>query len=231
MTDPPPDEGPRKDQDDPNAPILLTEKTKDDSQGLDASQLNNGRPPSAVPKPLDQIKQASEKDAAASGSKVEKLDMGRDPDAKPGQPPADSAGKRATDPDAGMPDVRTPKSRPDTKVDAARPEKAVSRPKKKLADLPASVQSLDKDGDGQIGLYEWPREKISQFTDLDGDKDGFLTPQELHDGAESQRDKPPAAKQESAGAQSTEASGDGGGVHETKGDQGVQEPTSNPSTE
>jgi len=230
MTDPSPDEGPRKDQDDPEAPILLTEKNKNDSQGPGTSELNNGREPSAVPKPPDQVKQITEGDAAAGDTPVEKLDTGRDPAAKPGLPSADEPA--ATEPDAGNRDARKYVGRSDPKVDATPPAKTATRPRKEMTDLPDSVQSLDKDGDGQIGLYEWPREKISQFTELDGDKDGFLTPQELHDGATAQREDSPAAKQKPAKTQPTEGTGgEASGDSETEVGQGKEKPTSNPSTE
>ena len=45
--------------------------------------------------------------------------------------------------------------------------------------LPKEYQALDKNGDGQIGLYEWERSKYAEFRKLDKNHDGFLTPQEL----------------------------------------------------
>lgn len=45
--------------------------------------------------------------------------------------------------------------------------------------LPESYQKLDKNKDGQIGLYEWERAKYAEFRKLDKNRDGFLTPQEL----------------------------------------------------
>lgn len=45
--------------------------------------------------------------------------------------------------------------------------------------LPKEYQALDKNGDGQIGLYEWDRGKYAEFKKLDKNHDGFLTPQEL----------------------------------------------------
>lgn len=45
--------------------------------------------------------------------------------------------------------------------------------------LPAWCVEHDRDRDGQIGLYEWPRRERSLFTRLDLNGDGFLTPQEL----------------------------------------------------
>jgi hypothetical protein len=45
--------------------------------------------------------------------------------------------------------------------------------------LPKEYQALDKNNDGQIGLYEWERSKYAEFRKLDKNHDGFLTPQEL----------------------------------------------------
>src|SRR6185436_7048573 len=46
--------------------------------------------------------------------------------------------------------------------------------------LPKEFESRDKNGDGQIGMYEWERSKYSEFAKLDKNGDGFLTPQELN---------------------------------------------------
>ncbi|HVJ85400.1 MAG TPA: hypothetical protein VM452_07125 [Caulifigura sp.] len=51
--------------------------------------------------------------------------------------------------------------------------------------LPASYADVDTDRDNQIGLYEWKKAKrpLAQFTQLDANRDGFLTPRELERGA------------------------------------------------
>lgn len=51
---------------------------------------------------------------------------------------------------------------------------------KMVPTLPRDYESLDKNGDGQIGMYEWDRSKYSEFVKLDKNGDGFLTPQELN---------------------------------------------------
>ena len=47
--------------------------------------------------------------------------------------------------------------------------------------LPAAYAEVDADRDNQIGLYEWKKAKrpLAQFTQLDANRDGFLTPREL----------------------------------------------------
>ena len=54
-----------------------------------------------------------------------------------------------------------------------------TRPYRSLVELPAEYREFDKDGDGQIGLYEWPRDRIREFLALDKNQDGFLTIDEL----------------------------------------------------
>ena len=114
------------------------------------SPLNDGRNPAAKPLPEGQRAEASPSEAAES------LDSGRAPGAKPG-------------------DERTVSETPQTKPST----KPAAPTRKTLADLAESIQELDKDDDGQLGLYEWPREKLAEFKTLDADKDGFLSPAEL----------------------------------------------------
>ena len=77
----------------------------------------------------------------------------------------------------------------DDSSSTAMPEPATSSPtgtrrgssgKSKFApSLPADYQARDKNGDGQIGLYEWDRAKYGEFAKLDRNGDGFLTAAEL----------------------------------------------------
>lgn len=39
-------------------------------------------------------------------------------------------------------------------------------------------QERDKDGDGQLGLYEWPPTQLSDFQRVDRNRDGFVTREE-----------------------------------------------------
>lgn len=43
------------------------------------------------------------------------------------------------------------------------------------SDLPDWFRERDKDGDRQIGLYEWPAGGIEEFRRLDSNQDGFIT--------------------------------------------------------
>jgi hypothetical protein len=57
----------------------------------------------------------------------------------------------------------------------------VYRPGKLPKELPPWFAQDDKDGDGQIGLYEWlaARQPLAQFEAMDRNKDGFLTAEEV----------------------------------------------------
>ncbi len=58
--------------------------------------------------------------------------------------------------------------------------KKVVKPKVRVTkELPDEYRERDKNGDGQIGLYEWDRKAFTKFQELDRNADGFLTPNEL----------------------------------------------------
>jgi len=170
----------RADEDDPDAPILVR---KDSSDSRPAEPpLDNGRGDSA----RRRLGKLAESDRSS----------------KTDSPSPDAAmGKRVPENDGRADAKPVPTGRADTKVDGKGKASPTVRSAKKLDELSADVRSLDKDGDGQIGLYEWPRTKIGQFTELDSNQDGFLTPQELLDGAEGPSsqsgDSPAAARSES----------------------------------
>lgn len=63
---------------------------------------------------------------------------------------------------------------------SSKSSKKSAKPKERVTkDLPADYRDKDKNGDGQIGLYEWDRKAFAQFFALDRNGDGFLTPDEL----------------------------------------------------
>jgi Ca2+-binding EF-hand superfamily protein len=61
------------------------------------------------------------------------------------------------------------------------PRPTVFRAGKLPAGLPDWFRQLDTDGDGQIGLYEWRAggRTLEEFTRIDRNDDGFLTPEEV----------------------------------------------------
>lgn len=157
------------DGDDPDAPLIVAKKV----ELPDDVPLDNGREPSVQPIPEGQRVAVASTSVAPAAS-----ELGRDPDAKPGD------------------EVKRP-------VPVAPTAKPAAPVRETLADLSEALQALDKDGDGQLGVYEWPREKLAEFKKLDADKDGFLTPAELVAGqkkaadpeAATTDDKPAAASE------------------------------------
>lgn len=63
---------------------------------------------------------------------------------------------------------------------SSKSSKKTAKPKVRVTkDLPTDYRDKDKNGDGQIGLYEWDRKAFTQFFDLDRNGDGLLTADEL----------------------------------------------------
>jgi hypothetical protein len=151
------------DIDDPEAPPVPVEPSPVEEQ---IAMLNDGRDAAA----------ASPDKAGASGT----LGGPQEPVEQAG-PPSVPAGARPPSP---MPSVKpaSPTAAPGT---ATRPDPDVSESAGIVTvtaakpALSAEFGSLDKDDDGQIGLYEWPREKLAEFQQLDTNQDGFLTPAEF----------------------------------------------------
>ncbi|MFO0948189.1 MAG: EF-hand domain-containing protein [Planctomycetota bacterium] len=55
------------------------------------------------------------------------------------------------------------------------------------SDLPDWFLDRDKDGDRQIGLYEWPAGGLEEFQRLDANSDGFITADEAKRAQDSKR--------------------------------------------
>lgn len=71
-------------------------------------------------------------------------------------------------------------SRSSSSSSSSKSSKTAPKPKVRITkELPESYRDKDKNGDGQIGLYEWDRQAFAQFFELDANGDGFLTPSEL----------------------------------------------------
>jgi len=62
----------------------------------------------------------------------------------------------------------------------AKPTRWKAKPRERVTfDLDETWRASDFNGDGQIGLYEWDRAKLSDFLRLDTNHDGLLTPREI----------------------------------------------------
>ena len=85
-------------------------------------------------------------------------------------------------------------------------------------DLPENYAAMDRDKDGQLGLYEWKLSAIQQFRTLDTNRDGFLTPRELTSTAGSEEtttastDDTGDSKKESSDDKKSETSTSPGGT-------------------
>lgn len=151
---------------------------------------------------------AAEAPAASDAPAVAEEESGRDSKMDDGSKPADgtrglesaktSDSAQATDLNKGA-DARSG-------VGSAAVIQMRSTAKKShfVPELPSEFNSRDKNGDGQIALYEWDRKKYSEFIKLDKNGDGFLTPAELLPKGSlkalySQSNAQPAAKPGAAG--------------------------------
>ncbi len=47
------------------------------------------------------------------------------------------------------------------------------------AGLPAWFAERDQDKDGQVGMFEWPKDELDEFAKADRNGDGYITPEEL----------------------------------------------------
>ncbi len=95
------------------------------------------------------------------------------------QPKLDNGRDRSTarpnNTHAAKPKTNEPPERIDTKTN----NPPVRTTVKSATELPEKYRSLDQDKDGQLGVYEWPKDRISELKKLDRNNDGFLTPSEL----------------------------------------------------
>ncbi len=83
-------------------------------------------------------------------------------------------------------------SLPEGLAGEARPDEP--RPQYRAGKLPPNLPEwfaqLDRDGDGQVGLYEWTDRPMEEYLELDRNADGFITIEEAEHAA-SKAAKPP----------------------------------------
>jgi hypothetical protein len=138
------------DQDDPEAPVISVEPSPVAQQ---IAMLNNGRGDTA----------ASPTRTAARTAPTES---------------SERAGPAAADSPHAEP-MRSDPAGPARSDQVSSPPASAAEVTDTQPTLSTEFESLDNDSDGQIGLYEWPREKLADFQRLDTNQDGFLTPTEL----------------------------------------------------
>lgn len=98
-----------------------------------------------------------------------------------GRPPGGEGGGDGRGPsDYRRPDDRRRDSGSPGRRAPAKPTRWKPKPRKRVTfDLDETWRASDFNGDGQIGLYEWDRAKLSEFLRLDTNHDGLLTPREI----------------------------------------------------
>ncbi len=141
------------DTDDPHAEAVVTAAKSQSASNDDAHPLDNGR----------------------DGGDV--LPSKSTPVAQQDQAPANSAASTTS---ASPVELHPPANDGQAKQPAVSNAKGSTPPPPAAAELPAQFRELDKDKDGQLGVYEWPRDDLETFQKLDRNSDGFLTTAELN---------------------------------------------------
>lgn len=102
-----------------------------------------------------------------------------------GGPPSSSRSEESSSRDSRRDDRDRDRDRDrerdrDSSSSSGKPTKKTVKQKVRITkELPNDYREKDKNGDGQIGLYEWDRSAFSQFFNLDRNGDGLLTADEL----------------------------------------------------
>ena len=144
---------------------------------------------------LQEFTQASQKmreqfeQTRSSGdfSQFRRPDSGGGPPSFGGGPPGGSRSEESSDRDSRREDRDSRREDRDRSRDSSSSSSGSGKSSKKPAkakvritkDLPSDYREKDKNGDGQIGLYEWDRKAFAQFYELDRNGDGLLTADEL----------------------------------------------------
>jgi hypothetical protein len=92
------------------------------------------------------------------------------------KPPMEGESARKSDSPMKAPEAKAPDSTSNPRLVQIRNSTKKSH---FVPELPSELSGRDKNGDGQIALYEWDRKKYAEFAKLDKNGDGFLTPAEL----------------------------------------------------
>ena len=144
---------------------------------------------------LQEFTQASQKmreqfeQARSSGdfSQFRRPESSGGPPSLGGGPPSGSRPDESSDRDSRRDDRDSRRDDRDRSRDSSSSSSGSGKSSKKPAkakvritkDLPSDYREKDKNGDGQIGLYEWDRKAFAQFYELDRNGDGLLTADEL----------------------------------------------------
>ena len=110
--------------------------------------------------------------------------------------------ERRDDRDRGRDERRESSSSGKSSKKSAKPKERVTK------DLPGDYREKDKNGDGQIGLYEWDRKAFAQFYALDRNGDGLLTPDELIAATKKSSSSDKSSSMSAATTSTTTPSGD-----------------------
>ncbi|MDB5348055.1 MAG: hypothetical protein JWP89_6432 [Schlesneria sp.] len=155
---------------DDNSDGELDESELDNVPGSDLADMQAHGLPTSVP--------VSREAFVASGVATALAAIaGSDSDAK--KEMDDKRGREGTKPSRDEPEKAKPAESKTTGTTAAPTTRFPGRKSHFVPELPAEFTIRDKNGDGQIALYEWDRKKYSEFAKLDKNGDGFLTPAEL----------------------------------------------------